>query len=111
MNVQQFLQTFGAESVNTQPIFDRTGKGNDKLRVHFEIQEQGQAKALYDMVGVNKQNMLPDTDQKMQIYFLLSETKFEEYADVAASKYYEEQKKQEEERKAKNAQRQERQNQ
>ena len=57
------------------------------------------------MVGVNKQNMLPDTDQKMQIYFLLSEQKFEEYADAAAEKYYEDQKKQEEERKAKAAER------
>ena len=54
LNVQQFLQSFGADNVNTQPIYDRSGKGNDKLRVHFEIQDQANAKALYDMVGVNK---------------------------------------------------------
>ena len=103
LNMQQFLQTFGGEKVNTHPIFDRSGKGNDKLRVHFEINDQESAKALYDMVGVNKQNMLPGTDQKMQIYFLLSEQKFEEYADVAAQKYWEEQKQVEEDRKAKAA--------
>ena len=39
----------------------------------------------------------------MQIYFLLSEQKFEEYADVAAQKYWEEQKQVEEDRKAKAA--------
>lgn len=40
------------------------------------------------MIGVKRQFYLPDTDQKMQIYFLLDEKKFEEYADVAAEKYY-----------------------
>ena len=43
------------------------------------------------MVGVNKVNHLPNSDQWMQIYFLLPESKFEEYADTAAAKYYVEQ--------------------
>lgn len=70
-----------------QPIFDRTGRGNDKLRVLFEINDKDKAKALYEMVGVHKQNHLPNSEQWMQIYFLLQEQKFEQYADVAASKY------------------------
>lgn len=84
MKMMEFLQTFNAERIDTQPIFDRSGKGNDKLRVLFEIPDKDQAKALYDMVGVHKQNMLPGSEQWMQIYFLLSEQQFEAYADVAA---------------------------
>jgi len=56
----------------------------NKLRVLFIVNDKALAKNLYDMVGVNKVNMLPGTEQKMQIYFLLSEEKFEKYADVAA---------------------------
>lgn len=59
------MQGFGAEGVDMQPIFDRSGRGNDKLRVLFEIQEKAQAKALYDMVGVHKQNKLPESEQWM----------------------------------------------
>jgi len=80
-----------------QPISDRSGRGNDKLRVLFEIQDKTQAKALYDMVGLHKQNKLPGSEQWMQIYFLLTEKKFEDYADVAASKFYEEDTKRKEE--------------
>ena len=71
--MMEFLQGFGAEGVDMQPIIDRSGRGNDKLRVLFEIVEKDQAKALYDMVGVHKQNVLPGSEQWMQIYFLLSE--------------------------------------
>ena len=53
------------------------------------------------MVGVHKQNKLPGSEQWMQIYFLLTEKKFEDYADVAASKYYEEEKVRKEEYEAK----------
>jgi len=45
-----------------QPILDRTGKGNNKLRILFEINDKELASNLYDMIGVNKQNMLPETD-------------------------------------------------
>lgn len=40
------------------------------------------------MIGVHRQNILPGSEQWMQIYFLLSEKKFEAYADAAAEKYY-----------------------
>ena len=89
--MMDFLQTFDAERVDMQPIIDRSGRGNDKLRVLFEINDKQKAKALYEMVGVNKVNHLPNSDQWMQIYFLLPEQKFEEYADTAAAKYYTEQ--------------------
>ena len=52
------------------------------------------------MIGVERQNHLPDTDQKMQIYFLKDEKKFEEYADLAANKYHADLAKIEEEREA-----------
>ena len=79
-----------------QPIIDRTGKGNSKIRILFEINDKDHARNLYNTIGVNKQNILPETDQKMQIYFLLSEEKFEKYADVAAEKYLEEARREEE---------------
>lgn len=44
---------------------DRTGKGMNKLRVLFIVSDKEHAKTLYDMVGVNKVNMLPGTEQKM----------------------------------------------
>ena len=71
--MMDFLQTFDAERVDMQPIIDRSGRGNDKLRVLFEINDKQKAKALYEMVGVNKVNHLPNSDQWMQIYFLLPE--------------------------------------
>lgn len=57
------------------------------------------------MIAVNKQNLLQGTDQVMQIYFLLEESKFEAYADVAATKYHEEEARKEAEWKAKQEQR------
>ena len=92
-----FLQSFEGNDINIQPIIDRTGRGNDKLRVLFEINDKDRAKALYEMVGVHKQNLLPNSEQWIQIYFLLPENKFESYADVAAQKYYEESAKRHEE--------------
>ena len=50
------------------------------------------------MVGVHKQNHLPDSEQKMQIYFLLAEEKFEAYADEAAALYHAEEARRKEER-------------
>lgn len=73
-------------------ILDRSGMGQDKLRVLFHINDKEKAKALYDCVGVHRQNMLPGTDKVMQIYFLLEEAKFEQYADEAAAKFNEEEK-------------------
>ena len=101
--MMDFLSNFNAESIDTQPIYDRMERGNDKLRVLFEIQNKENAKAIYDMIGVHKQNLLPQSQQFMQIYYLLPEKKFEEYADVAAEKYYadEAQKRQEDEAKRK----------
>ena len=46
---------------------------------------------------------MPDTDQRMQIYFILDEKTFEHYGDLAAEKYYadlEERRKREQEREA-----------
>lgn len=77
---------------------DRTGRGNDKLRILFEINDKERASALYEMVGVHKQNHLPDSEQKMQIYFLLAEEKFETYADAAANLYLAEESRRKEER-------------
>ena len=59
------------------------------------------------MVGLHKQNHLKDTDNKMQIYFLLPETLFESYADKAAEQYYEEEKRHAEETKQRMAEREE----
>ena len=103
MKMMDFLSNFNAESIDTQPIYDRMERGNDKLRVLFEIQNKENAKAIYDMIGVHRQNLLPQSQQFMQIYYLLPEKKFEEYADVAAEKYYAEeaQKRQEDEAKRK----------
>ena len=42
------------------------------------------------MISLHGQKYLENTDLVMQIYFLLPEKTFEEYADVAAQKYYEE---------------------
>ena len=84
----EFLQSFAGERIDMQPIFDRSGRGNDKLRILFEINDKERAKALYDMVSVHRQNHLPNSEQKMQIYFLLPEKRFEEYADVEAQKWY-----------------------
>jgi hypothetical protein len=95
--VMDFLQSFEGINIDIKPIIDRTGRGNDKLRVLFEINDKDRAKALYEMVGVHKQNLLPNSEQWMQIYFLLPENKFEEYADVAAQKYHEEDQKRREE--------------
>jgi len=80
-----------------RPIIDRSGTGKDKLRVLFHIDDKEKAKALYEMVGVNRQNALLGTDKVMQIYFLLPEEKFEQYADVAAAKYNEEEQRRQEE--------------
>ena len=91
--MMEFLQAFEAEAIDTQPIYDRYGSGNDKLRVLFEISDKEKAKALYEMIGVHRQNHLPGSEQWMQIYFLLSEKKFEAYADAAAEKYYAEESK------------------
>ena len=63
--MMEFLQTFNAEGIDMAPIFDRSGRGNDKLRVLFEIPEKDQAKALYEMVGVHKQNILRGSEQWM----------------------------------------------
>lgn len=41
--VMTFLQGFGATSIHMQPITDRSGRGNDKLRILFEIEEKAQA--------------------------------------------------------------------
>jgi hypothetical protein len=60
------------------------------LRVLFHVEDKDKATALYQMVGVDRQNMLQGTDLVMQIYFLLPEMKFEKYADEAAAKYHEE---------------------
>lgn len=54
------------------------------MRVLFILNDKNMAKQIYEMIAVNKVNMLPETEQKMQIYFLLPEEKFEKYADVAA---------------------------
>ena len=94
-----FLQSFGATQVHTQPITDRSGRGNNKLRILFEISEKAQAQALYEMIGVQKINLLPETEQKMQIYFLLPEEKFEKYGDEAAAKFHEEEQRLAEEQK------------
>ena len=83
-----FLSSFGAERIDMRPITDSSGRGKNKIRVMFEINEQEKAQALYEMIGVQRKNHLPETDQKMQIYFLKDEKKFEEYADLAAEKYY-----------------------
>ena len=98
--IMNFLQSFAAENIDSKPILDRTGRGNDKLRVLFEINDKDRAAALYDMVGVHKQNHLPESDQKMQIYFLLAEDKFETYADEAAKMYYAEEARRKEQRDA-----------
>lgn len=87
--------------VDMKPIFDRSGKGQDKLRVLFQILDKDKAQTLYQMVGVDRQNLLQGTDLIMQIYFLLPEEKFEKYGDEAAAKYHEEEKlRQEEQEKA-----------
>ncbi len=99
----EFLDGFGAEKIDMRAITDRSGRDNHKLRVMFEINDRDHAQGLYDMVGLHKQNHLKDTDNKMQIYFLLPESLFESYADKAAELYYEEEKKLAE----KNAQRKE----
>ena len=78
--------------VDMKPILDRSGKGQDKLRVLFHILDKDKAQALYQMVGVDRQNMLQGTDLIMQIYFLLPEDKFEKYGDEAAAQYHEEEK-------------------
>ena len=39
------------------------------------------------MIAVKRQCHLPGSDQKMQIYFLLDEQTFEQYADEAAEIY------------------------
>ena len=78
-----------------KPINDTNGK--DKLRVMFHINDKQKAKALYDMISLHGQKYLENTDLVMQIYFLLSEKKFEEYADMTAQKYYEEQARREKE--------------
>ena len=91
----QYLETFDAQEVDMKPINDTNGK--DKLRVMFHISDKQKAKALYDMISLHGQKYLENTDLVMQIYFLLSEKKFEEYADMAAQKYYEEQARREKE--------------
>lgn len=91
-----FLQDFGAEELQVQPIPERGNKAN-KLRFLFQIAEQEKAQQLYDMIAVHKQKFLPETDQAMQIYFLLSEKEFETYADVSAQDYYAEQEKRQQE--------------
>ena len=87
--LMQYLETFDAQEVDMKPINDSNGK--DKLRVMFHISDKQKAKALYDMISLHGQKYLENSDLVMQIYFLLSEKKFEEYADMAAAKYYEEQ--------------------
>jgi len=42
------------------------------------------------MISLHGQKYLEGTDLVMQIYFLLPEKTFEEYADMAAKKYFEE---------------------
>jgi len=37
-----------------QPIIDRTGKGNSKIRILFEINDKDHARNLYNTIGVNK---------------------------------------------------------
>ena len=88
MMLMQYLETFDAQEVDMKAISDNNGK--DKLRVLFHIRDQQKAKALYDMISLHGQKYLENTDLVMQIYFLLPEKTFEEYADVAAQKYYEE---------------------
>ena len=80
----EFLSSFGAERIDIAQITDHTGQGKDKMRILFEIQDQERACALYEMIAINRHCHLPDTDQKMQIYFLLDEQTFEQYADEAA---------------------------
>ena len=86
-----FLSSFEAENIDMTPIPDRKGMGMDKLRILFEINNKEKAEAVYNMIAVQRQCHLPQTDQQMQIYFLLDEKKFEEYADLAAEQYYKDQ--------------------
>ena len=95
--IMNFLASFAAENIDSKPITDRSGRGNDKLRILFEINDKDRAQALYEMVGVHKQNHLPESEQKMQIYFLLAEDKFETYADEAAALYHAEEARRKEE--------------
>ena len=71
--MSDFLAGFQAEKIDMRAIQDRSGRDNHKLRVMFEINDREHAQGLYDMVGLHKQNHLKDTDNKMQIYFLLPE--------------------------------------
>ena len=92
----KFLQSFEAMDIDHRPVYDQSGK--DKQRVMFRIDDRQRAKAIYDMISLHGQKYLEDTDQVMQIYFLLPEKKFEEYADQAAEKYYEEEERQRKDR-------------
>ena len=74
--MESFLSGFQAEKIDMRAIMDRSGRDNHKLRVLFEIRNREHAQALYDMVGLHEQNHLPDTDNKMKIYFLLPEADF-----------------------------------
>mmetsp|Transcript_7075 Transcript_7075/g.8520 ORF Transcript_7075/g.8520 Transcript_7075/m.8520 type:complete len:114 (+) Transcript_7075:803-1144(+) len=85
--LMQYLETFDAQEVDMKPIMDQSGK--DKLRVLFHINDKQKAKALYDMISLHGQKYLENSDLVMQIYFLLPEKTFEEYADMAAKKFYE----------------------
>ncbi len=53
-NMLEFLDSFMAKNVDMKPIYDRSGKGQDKLRVLFHLEDKEKATALYQMVGVDR---------------------------------------------------------
>ena len=46
-NMHDFLNSFHAKNVDMKPIYDRSGKGQDKLRVLFHLEDKEKAIALY----------------------------------------------------------------
>ena len=64
----------------------------------FKVMDPDKAYECYDTI--NKMRVFPETDSRIQVYYLKSESIFMKYADEEAAIYYEEEAKKEAARQA-----------